>query len=114
MASGSTDEIIRLYDVKKRKEYGSLGGHHSGDITDIQFHGKYMLSASDDQTINLWRTKDWEFLKTLKAHKGRVNSLAVHPTGKIALSVSIDRSAIVWNLMTGRKASVNKLGRGKK
>lgn len=69
LASGSTDEIIRLYDVKKRKEYGSLGGHHSGDITDIQFHGKYMLSASDDHSINLWRTKDWEFLKTLKAHK---------------------------------------------
>lgn len=69
LASGSSDEIIRLYDVKKRKEYGSLGGHHSGDITDIQFHGKYMLSASDDHSINLWRTKDWEFLKTLKGHK---------------------------------------------
>jgi protein MAK11 len=45
--------------------------------------------------------------------RGRVNSLAIHPTGKIALSVSTDRSAILWNLMTGRKASVNKLGRGK-
>ncbi|CAO3703308.1 unnamed protein product [Rhizopus stolonifer] len=111
LASGSSDEIIRLYDVKKRKEYGSLGGHHTGDITDIKFHGKYMLSASDDHSINLWRTKDWEYLKTLKGHKGRVNSMAVHPTGKIALSVAIDRSCIVWNLMTGRKASVNKLGR---
>lgn len=69
LASGSSDEIIRLYDVKKRKEYGSLGGHHQGDITDIQFHGKYMLSCSDDHSINLWRTKDWEFLKTLKGHK---------------------------------------------
>ncbi|KAI8371985.1 WD40-repeat-containing domain protein [Choanephora cucurbitarum] len=111
LASGSSDEIIRLYDVKKRKEYGSLGGHHSGDITDIQFHGKYMLSASDDHLINLWRTKDWEFLKTLKGHKAKVNAMAIHPTGKIALSVSADRTAIVWNLMTGRKASVNKLGR---
>ncbi|KAI8970195.1 WD40-repeat-containing domain protein [Mycotypha africana] len=109
LASGSSDEIIRLYDVKKRKEYGSLGGHHSGDITDIKFHGKYMLSASEDHTINLWRTKDWEFLKTLKGHKGKINSLAIHPTGKIALSVGSDRLAIVWNLMTGRKASVNKL-----
>ncbi len=38
--------------------------------------------------------------------------MAIHPTGKIALSVASDRYAIVWNLMTGRKASVNKLGRG--
>ncbi|KAF7726718.1 hypothetical protein EC973_008492 [Apophysomyces ossiformis] len=111
LASGSTDEIIRLYDVKKRKEYGSLGGHHQGDVTDIQFHGKYMLSASDDHTICLWRTKDWEYLKTLKGHKGRINSLAIHPTGKIALSVSSDKTVIVWNLMTARKASVNKLGK---
>ena len=45
--------------------------------------------------------------------RAKVNAMAVHPTGKIALSVSADRTAIVWNLMTGRKASVNKLGRGK-
>lgn len=44
--------------------------------------------------------------------RGRVNSMAIHPTGKIALSVGIDRACIVWNLMTGRRASVNKVGRG--
>ncbi|KAI8081470.1 WD40-repeat-containing domain protein [Halteromyces radiatus] len=115
LASGSTDEIIRLYDIKKRKEYGSLGGHHQGDITDIKFYGKFMLTASEDHSICLWRTKDWEYLKTLKGHKGRVNSLAIHPTGKIALSVSVDRTVIVWNLMTAKKASVNKLhGEGMK
>ncbi|KAI7851650.1 WD40-repeat-containing domain protein [Circinella umbellata] len=109
LASGSTDEVIRLYDVKKRKEYGSLGGQHQGDVTDIQFYGKYMLSASDDKTICIWRKSDWEYLKTLKGHKGRVNSVAIHPSGKIALSVSTDRTVIVWNLMTARKASINKL-----
>ncbi|KAL1926977.1 hypothetical protein VTP01DRAFT_5307 [Rhizomucor pusillus] len=110
LASGSTDEIIRLYDVKKRKEYGSLGGQHTGDITDIQFHGKYMLTGSEDKMICLWRTKDWEYLKTLKGHKGKVNSIAIHPSGKIALSVSSDKTVIVWNLMTAKKASMNKVG----
>ena len=63
-------------------------------------------------TICIWRTKDWECLKILKGHKGRVNSLAIHPSGKIALSVSIDKTVHLWNLLTGQKANVNKLGKG--
>ncbi|KAI8074702.1 WD40-repeat-containing domain protein [Gongronella butleri] len=109
LASGSTDEIIRLYNIKKRKEYGFLGGHHQGDINDVQFFGKYMLTASGDHHLGLWRVKDWEFLKTLKGHKGAVHSVAIHPTGKIALSVASDRTLILWNLMTAKKASVTKL-----
>ncbi|RUP51371.1 WD40-repeat-containing domain protein [Jimgerdemannia flammicorona] len=110
LASGSTDEIIKLYDVKRRKELGFLLGQHQGSITCLRFYGKsHMLSASDDGALCIWRSKDWECLKTMKGHTARVNSVAVHPTGKIALSVSADKTVRLWNLMTGRKASVNKL-----
>lgn len=98
--------------MRKRKELGSLL-QHEGSITTIQFFNKtHMFSGSEDGTICIWRTKDWECLKTLKGHKGRVNSLAVHPSGKIALSVSNDKTVRLWNLLAGQKASVNKLGRG--
>ncbi|CAJ0845556.1 2515_t:CDS:2 [Entrophospora sp. SA101] len=92
LASGSTDEVIKLYNLKKRKELGSLL-KHEGSITTLKFYNKTnMLSGSDDGLICIWRTKDWECLKNLKGHKGRVNSLDIHPTGKIALSVSIDKT----------------------
>ncbi|PKK73932.1 WD40 repeat-like protein [Rhizophagus irregularis] len=111
LASGSTDEVIKLYNLRKRKELGSLL-QHEGSITTIQFFNKtHMFSGSEDGTICIWRTKDWECLKTLIGHKGRVNSLAVHPSGKIALSVSNDKTVRLWNLLAGQKASVNKLGR---
>ncbi|CAG8447385.1 11020_t:CDS:2 [Ambispora leptoticha] len=111
LASGSTDEIIKLYDLKKTKELGSLI-QHQGSITTLQFYNKsHMLSGSDDGNICIWRTKDWECLKTMKGHKGRVNSLAIHPSGKIALSVSNDKTVRLWNLMTGRKANSNKIGK---
>ncbi|KAI9315402.1 WD40-repeat-containing domain protein [Dichotomocladium elegans] len=99
LASGSTDEIIRLYDVKKRKEFGSLGGQHKGDITDIQFYGRYMLTGSDDKTICVWRKKDWEHLKTLKGHKGRVNSIAIHPSEGLLVrwNAGGDRYAIMFD-----------------
>ncbi|CAG8495795.1 12151_t:CDS:2, partial [Racocetra persica] len=111
LASGSTDEVIKLYDIKKRKELGSLL-QHEGSITTIQFYNKtHMISGSEDGTVCIWRTKDWECLKVLKGHKGRVNSVDIHPSGKIALSVSSDKTVRLWNFLTGRKASVNKLGR---
>ncbi|CAM0137989.1 unnamed protein product [Umbelopsis sp. WA50703] len=111
LASGSSDEVIKLYDLKKRKELGALAGQQQGDINAIEFYGKYMLSASDDATICIWRSKDWELLKTMKGHQGRINSLSIHPTGKIALSVSADKTVRLWNLMTAHKASVHKIGK---
>ncbi|KAJ2451950.1 60s ribosome biogenesis protein mak11 [Coemansia sp. RSA 2336] len=109
LASGSTDEIIRLYDLKKRVELGSLH-EHKGSITALQFHGRsHLLSASEDGAICIFRTKDWEPLKVLKGHKGAVSSIAIHPSGKLALSVSQDRTLIIWNLLTGQRASRTKM-----
>jgi len=92
LASGSTDEIIkffffffsfflfccfnsineikiRLYDVHKRVELGSLF-QHNGSLTSLVFHkNTHLLSASEDGSICIWRTSDWECLKVLKAHK---------------------------------------------
>lgn len=108
LASGSTDEVIKLYDLKKRIELGALH-EHKGSITALQFHGStHLLSASEDGAICIFRTKDWEPLKVLKGHKASVTSIAIHPSGKLALSVAGDRTAIVWNLLTGQKASRTK------
>ncbi|KAJ2336957.1 60s ribosome biogenesis protein mak11 [Coemansia sp. RSA 2681] len=108
LASGSTDEVIKLYDLKKRVELGSLH-EHKGSITSLHFHGHtHLLSASEDGAICIFRTKDWEPLKVLKGHKGPVNSIAIHPSGKLALSVSHDRTVILWNLLTGQRASRTK------
>ncbi|KAJ1723998.1 60s ribosome biogenesis protein mak11 [Coemansia erecta] len=108
LASGSTDECIKLYDLKKRVELGSLH-EHKGTITSLFFHGRsHLLSASEDGAICIFRTKDWEPLKVLRGHKGAVSSIAIHPSGKLALSVSQDRTIIIWNLLTGQRASRSK------
>lgn len=103
---------LRIYDLKKRKDLGSLV-QHNGAITALRFYSRtHLLSASEDGTICIWRTRDWECMATMKGHKGRVNGLSVHPSGKIAISVGKDKTLRLWNLMTGRKASANKLGEG--
>lgn len=102
LSSGSTDEIIKIYDLKLRKEVGSLL-HHDGSITDLQFFAKStLLSAAEDGDIVIWRTRDWEPLRTLKGHKGPVHSVSIHPSGKICLSVGKDKTLKVWDLVNGK------------
>ena len=84
-----------------------------GSITHLTFPSRsHLLSASEDGTLCLFRARDWAVLRVLKGHKGRVNSVAVHPSGKVALSVGKDRALRMWDLMRGKGCASTKLGKG--
>ncbi|XP_072296775.1 p21-activated protein kinase-interacting protein 1-like [Eucyclogobius newberryi] len=109
VVTGSNDETIQVYDLKKRVEHGALL-HHNGTITCLEFHGSsHLLSGADDGLICVWSTRKWECLKSIKAHKGSVWSLSVHPSGKLALSVGADKTLRTWNLITGRSAFIKNI-----
>lgn len=106
LATGSTDETIKVYDIRTRAEYGTLL-KHDGSITCLQFHGNgQMFSSSEDGTICVWKTSNWDCVKTLRGHKSSVNWVAVHPSGKLALSVGKDKTLRTWDLHKGRQAFV--------
>lgn len=87
----------------------------TGSITHLSFQSRsHLLSASEDGTLSLFHTRDWTVLRTLKGHKGRVNSVAVHPSGKVALSVGKDRTLRMWDLMRGKGSASVKLGKGER
>ncbi|XP_076601436.1 p21-activated protein kinase-interacting protein 1-like [Chaetodon auriga] len=109
VVTGSKDETIQLYDMKKRTEHGALL-HHDGTITCLEFYGaSHLLSGGDDGLVCVWSTKKWECLKSIKAHKGPVTSLSVHPSGKLALTVGTDKTLRTWNLINGRSAFIKNI-----
>ena len=109
LATGGMDEIIRVYNLSKKREVGELV-QHTGGITSLQFVGtKYLLSASEDKTVRIWRVKDWACLHVLGGHKEGITSLAVHPSGRLALSTSKDKTMRLWNLLEGRNAYISRL-----
>ncbi|KAM3866260.1 p21-activated protein kinase-interacting protein 1-like [Diretmus argenteus] len=109
VATGSKDETIQLYDMKKRVEHGALL-HHDGTITCLEFYGSsHLLSGGEDGLMCVWSTKKWECLKSIKAHKGHVTSLSVHPSGKLALTVGTDKTLRTWNLIDGRSAFIKNI-----
>jgi len=83
------------------------------------------LSAAEDSTIAVTRTRDWSLLSTIKAPipkaVGRpsgdtaplggapsgVNDFAVHPSMKLMITVGKGEKCMrLWNLVTGKKAGV--------
>lgn len=109
IATGSKDETIYIYDMKKRVEHGTLL-HHHGTISCLEFYGNtHLISGAEDGLICIWSTKKWECLKSIKAHKGHVTSVSVHPSGKLALSVGRDKTLRTWNLIEGRSAFIKNI-----
>ncbi|KAF2133969.1 WD40 repeat-like protein [Dothidotthia symphoricarpi CBS 119687] len=155
LATGATDERINLYSLstapptisKNRLKLPSLGGnsitenpknkelgsllHHSSNITALYFPTRSkLLSAAEDSTIAITRTRDWTALSTIKAPipkpQGRpsgdtagpgevpsgINDFAVHPSMKLMVSVGKGEKCMrLWNLVTGKKAGVLNFGR---
>jgi WD40 repeat protein len=42
-------------------------------------------------------------------HSGAVHALSIHPTGRLALSVGVDKTLRTWNLVKGRSAFITNL-----
>ncbi|XP_023368051.1 p21-activated protein kinase-interacting protein 1, partial [Otolemur garnettii] len=109
VVTGSKDETIHIYDMKKKIEHGALV-HHNGTITCLKFYGnRHLISGAEDGLICVWDAKKWECLKSIKAHKGHVTFLSIHPSGKLALSVGTDKTLRTWNLVEGRSAFIKNI-----
>nr|XP_060630820.1 p21-activated protein kinase-interacting protein 1 isoform X1 [Anolis sagrei ordinatus] len=109
VVTGSKDETMQIYDMKKKVEHGALM-QHNGTVTCLEFYGNaHLLSGAEDGFMCVWNTKRWECLKSIKAHKGHVTSLSIHPSGKLALSVGTDKTLRTWNLVEGRSAFIKNL-----
>ncbi|GAB5366451.1 hypothetical protein AAMO2058_001145000 [Amorphochlora amoebiformis] len=94
IASGSSDETIRIFDIARLKDYGTLYGHE-GSINCLEFYqDSHLISGSGD-------VGNWEELAKLPGHKGGVTDLTIHPSGRLALSIGKDGYLKVWNLMKG-------------
>lgn len=109
VVTGSKDETIHIYDMKKKIEHGALV-HHNGTITCLKFYGsRHLISGAEDGLICVWDAKKWECLKSIKAHRGHVTFLSIHPSGKLALSVGTDKTLRTWNLVEGRSAFIKNI-----
>lgn len=151
LASGGSDQDVNVYQLSRamprlansknsalpslngtkvksnpdNRELGSLQ-HHGGGVNALGFPTRSkLMSAGEDCTIAVTRTRDWTMLSTIKAPipkaHGRpsgdtapsggtpagINDFAIHPSKKLMVSVGKGEKCMrLWNLVTGKKAGV--------
>ncbi|EAR86262.1 PAK1 interacting protein (macronuclear) [Tetrahymena thermophila SB210] len=104
---GGFDEYVRVYDLKRQRECGTLEAH-LGTITSIKSHQSIAFSCAEDGLIMAWKMKEFGLLHKLKEHKSAVHDIAIHTSGKIMASIGKDKRLIIWNLINAKKVfSIN-------
>ncbi len=93
---------LELWNADTGKLFKTLTGHDNR-VTSAVFSpdGKYLLSASWDNTVKLWSVESGECLQTMAGHQGPVYGVAFSPDGKLAASASHDGTIKVWSIPAG-------------
>lgn len=100
---------IRVYDMSTRRELGTIT-RSEGQITALEFFkSTHLFCGTERGDVLVWKTHHWEQMPSMKGHTGRVNSVSVHPSGVLALTVSQDKTLRLWDLEKGASVHTNKL-----
>ena len=77
---------------------------HTGNVNKalLTADGKWVLTASADNSISIWDAGSGNEIKKLKGHTDAVNDVAVSANSKYIVSGSEDGKAIFWNAQTGK------------
>ncbi|MTJ48802.1 WD40 repeat domain-containing protein [Dolichospermum sp. UHCC 0259] len=102
LASGSSDETIKLWNVETGDKIRTLSGHTSS-VHSVSFSadGKTLASGSGDYTIKLWNVETGDEIRTLSGHTSSVYSVSFSANGKTLASGSYDETIKLWNVETG-------------
>jgi protein MAK11 len=101
---GGFNEVVRLFDVRRKRDLGDLMGDHNGTITCLQMYKNSMLiSGAEDSEVILWRCKDWTALHKLSImNKSKVVAMSLHSSGKMLLVLYFNGVLRLWNMMEAR------------
>ena len=93
--------------VDSRPPCIELAGH-TAPVACVRFSpdGGRLLSAGDDDLVQIWDVAAGKLIKTLRGHGGRVRSAAFSPDGRWVLSGGHDATARLWSIEGYREVRV--------
>lgn len=120
LASCSRDKSVWIWELEEEEDSGgdiefevvAVKRSHDGDVKCVRWHPleRLLISCSYDDTIKLYKCEDaeddWFVNQILKSHKSTVWKVIFQPmNGDQFVSVSDDRSLVIWEKMGVHKGS---------
>ena len=92
-----------LWRVEQPAHVLTLTGHLQG-LSDAAWapDGRYLCTASDDQTVRVFDCTTGQVLRTFRGHQSYVCCCAYSPRGNIVASGSYDETIKLWDVRTAR------------
>ena len=100
-ASIGWDQTLHLWDLRRREADSNCGHENAVEKIIVSPCGKWILTASKDQSIKIWDSTTYCVHRTLKGHKHWVSDIAISPDGCRIVSASWDTTIKIWSFDTG-------------
>jgi WD40 repeat protein len=104
---GEFDGRIILWETATGKEIRQFQGHTKG-VLGLSFSagGRFLASASLDQTVRLWEVSTGREIHRLTGEKGWFNTVAFSPDGNSLIAGCQDYTIRQWDVATGQPGGV--------
>jgi WD40 repeat protein/energy-coupling factor transporter ATP-binding protein EcfA2 len=99
LASAGADGMVRLWDVRARRQLGKPLEGHTSTVTGVAFSpdGRTLASAGEDGVVRLWDPRSHRQLGKLTGHTRPVFGVAFSPDGRTLASAGYDRTLRLWD-----------------
>ena len=78
---------------------------HRAAVRSVDYspNGRFLATASRDNSVKLWELSTGRELRTMLGHLSAVNVVTFDPTGTLLASGSSDNTVIIWEVATGKQ-----------
>lgn len=105
LVAGTSSGNVSIHRVDGSESRVAIRGHLNKRISAVAFSsdGKYVVSASHDQTARIWDSKTGKQLRLLAGHTGAVTDARFSTDGRYVVTSSADATARLWRTADGKE-----------